>query len=117
MSAMMPGFQFPLSNDTNVQSIEPFATFFKLMGSQLGFINIDLGRSSDPALEQRIVKQVGTYGKQLGTIGDVLRILLKQVERAGLSPEEEKAVRKLEVQLDGVDETKARFAHCRSTRP
>jgi hypothetical protein len=41
--------------------------------------------------------------EQLGTIGDVLRILIKQINRDGLDAEERRAVNRLECQLDEID--------------
>jgi hypothetical protein len=63
----MPEFRLPLSGDVT-QAINPWSWFFRTVGNQLGLININLGKSSDPELEQRIVNEVGTYGKQLGQI-------------------------------------------------
>jgi hypothetical protein len=37
-----------------------------------GLININLGQSSAPEVEQEILEDVGSYGRQLGRIGDAL---------------------------------------------
>jgi hypothetical protein len=42
------------------------------MGSQFGLINVTLGQSSAPEVEGDVLSDVGTYGKQLGQIGDAL---------------------------------------------
>jgi hypothetical protein len=54
---------------------------------------------------------VGSYGKQLGTIGDVLRVLLDHVKLDKLTLKEKKAVDALREQLDAVDEVKAQPTH------
>jgi hypothetical protein len=48
--------------------------------SQMGFININQMESTDSELEQRIVKEVASYGKQLGRVVDALEVLCKKVE-------------------------------------
>lgn len=41
-------------------------------------ININLGQSSDPDVEQEVLSDVGTQGKQIGRIGDALTVLLRR---------------------------------------
>ena len=69
----MPTFKLPLSGDV-VQSINPFTAF--MTGGQLGLININMGQSSEPKVEEEVLTDVATYGKQLGRIGDALIVLL-----------------------------------------
>jgi len=77
----------PLSGDVT-QAINPWQWFIKSVGGQFGLVNINLGRSSDPALEEQILGEVGSYGKQLGRLGDVLAILLKNVKPGDVSADE-----------------------------
>jgi hypothetical protein len=42
----------------------------------LGVININLGQSSAPDVEQEVLSDVGTYGRQIGRICDALIVLL-----------------------------------------
>jgi hypothetical protein len=72
----MPTFKLPLSGDV-VQSINPFTAF--MTGGQFGLININLGQSSEPDVEQEVLSDVATYGKQLGRIGDALIVLLSHI--------------------------------------
>ncbi len=58
-----------------VQSINPWTAVFSPIGSQLGVININRGRSSDPDVEQEVLSDVGTYGKQIGRISDAVIVL------------------------------------------
>jgi hypothetical protein len=71
----MPTFKLPLSGDV-VQSINPWTAFLSPIGSQFGLININLGQSSDPNVEQEVLSDVGTYGKQLGRVEEALAVLL-----------------------------------------
>ena len=65
----MPTFKLPLSGDV-VQSINPFTAF--MTGGQFGLVNINLGQSSEPKVEEEVLSDVASYGKQLGRIGDAL---------------------------------------------
>jgi hypothetical protein len=76
----MPVFKLPLSGDV-VQNISPFTAFMSPVGSQFGLINITLGQSSAPAVEAEVLSDVGTYGKQLGQIGDALLVLIERMPK------------------------------------
>jgi hypothetical protein len=102
----MPNFRLPLSGDVT-QTINPWNWFFKAIGDQFGFININLGRSSDPALEEEILNVVGSYGRQLGQIGDALRVLIKHADLKKLGTEDQAAIDALQRQLDEIDRLKA----------
>ena len=71
----MPIFRLPLSGNVT-QSINPWNWFFNPVGSQVGLINIDLGQSSNPAIEEEILTDVASYGKQIGRIEDAFLVLL-----------------------------------------
>lgn len=63
---------------------------------------INLGQSSDPKLERRILDEVGSYGRQLGQIGDVLGVLVSLMtdeQRDRLTEVQREALDKLEDQL------------------
>jgi hypothetical protein len=52
-------------------------------------ININLGQSSDPDVEQEGLSDVGTYGKQIGRISDALIVLLAHFQpQSPLTPKE-----------------------------
>jgi hypothetical protein len=55
----MPVFKLPLSGDV-VQTINPWTAFLSPIGSQVGLININLGQSSAPDVEQEVLSDVGT---------------------------------------------------------
>ena len=107
----MPIFKLPLSGDV-VQSINPWTSI--LSGSQFGLVNITLGQSSEPAIEAEVLSDIGTYGKQLGRIGDAMAVLLDHFhpDRA-LTAAETAAVDALKtmlVQIEGVKRKHHRVA-------
>lgn len=75
----MPSFNLPLSGDVT-QAINPWTAMFRAVGSQFGLININLGRSTSPQVEQDILNEVGSYGRQIGRINEVLEVLIDQVD-------------------------------------
>jgi len=87
----VPSLQMPLSGNVS-QTINPWNWFFSILGGQLGLININLGRSSEPLLEQAILNEVGTYGRQLGRMGEALEVLLNHVKLDDLQPDERKKI-------------------------
>jgi hypothetical protein len=105
----MPNLRLPLSGDV-MQTINPWNWFFKSTGGQFGLVNINLGSSADPALEEDILNEVGSYGRQLGRIGDALGVLIKHIRPEDLSDEEKKKIWALESQLTDVERLKARRA-------
>ncbi|HVI87348.1 MAG TPA: hypothetical protein VM659_03545 [Dongiaceae bacterium] len=97
---MSKTFQVSLAPAKLWQAINPW-TFYQ-QGAQFGFINIDLGQTPRPEIEQDILDRVGSYGRQLGRIGDVLEILLKHVDLKNLNAAEKQAIKDLQLQLDSV---------------
>ena len=101
----MPTFRLPLSGDVT-QTINPWNWFMNLFGNQFGLINIDLGKSSDPQLEEQILSDVGSYGRQIGQIGDALQVLIRHVNLTGLSRDEQHALNALQFQLEEINRLK-----------
>ena len=100
--------QLPLSGDVT-QAINPWSWTFRSASSQVGLVNINLGRSSDPELEQEVLDEVGSYGKQLGRIGDALAVLIKHVKLEELDAGERDALTALRFQLEEIAQVKARY--------
>jgi hypothetical protein len=92
------------------QVIDPWTLMLRMAGNQFGLININLGKSSDPDLEKEIIEDVGTYGKQLGQIGDAVQVIIKhlKLDSAKLPKDERDAILALEFQLAEIDRLKAR---------
>jgi hypothetical protein len=103
---MSKTFQLALAPQKLWQAINPW-TFYQ-QGAQFGLINIDLGETAHPEVEQAILDEVGSYGKQLGRIGDALDVLLKHVKLEGLSQEEQDTLDVLRGQLAEVKRVKQR---------
>ncbi len=101
----MPDFKLPLSGDV-VQAINPWNWVFQPQNTQFGLININLGKSASPALEQRILDEVGSYGRQLGRIGDALEVLLDNIKLEKLDAGEKKAIEEFRFQLEQVKRVK-----------
>lgn len=100
----MPNVRLPLSGDV-LQNINPWNWFFK--AGQVGLVNINLGRSADPALEEEILNEVGSYGRQLGRIGDVLGVLLQHVQPEKLSEEDRMKIYAFKNQLAEIERLKS----------
>jgi hypothetical protein len=104
----MPNFKLPLSGDV-VQSINPWTWNFNSVGGQFGVINVNLGQSTEPKVEEEVLSDVGTYGKQLGRIGDVLIVLLSHLPSdISLTDHEKHAIAALKEMLNKVAEVKAK---------
>lgn len=98
-------FRFSIAPEKLWQAINPW-TFYQ-QGAQLGFINIDLGQTSSPETEQAILDKVGSYGRQLGHIGDALEVLLNHVKLEGLTPKEQDAIAVLRGDLARIRQVKS----------
>jgi hypothetical protein len=102
----MPTFKLPLSGDV-VQSINPFTAF--MTGGQFGLININMGQSSEPEVEEEVLSDVATYGKQLGRFGDAMIVLLAHFHpRKPLTADESEAIGALKEMLDKIADVKER---------
>jgi hypothetical protein len=103
----MANLLLPLSGDVS-QTINPWTWFTKVVGGQFGLININMGKSSDPELEQEILDDVGTYGRQLGQMGDALEAVLAHMKTETWDDEAKKAVAAFRFQLGEVKRLKAK---------
>lgn len=84
-------YGFPLSGDVT-QAFRLWTSLWSQWMGQFGFININLAKSSDPALERRIIENVAGYGRQLGRVIEVLNALLVNSSTAGWSADQKKAL-------------------------
>jgi hypothetical protein len=103
----MPDFHLPLSGNVT-QTINPWTWFFNPVGNQVSLVSVNLGSSGDPQAEEQILEDVGSYGRQIGRIGDALRVLIAHVPLDNLSAAERTAIDALSAQLDAVDKSKAK---------
>jgi hypothetical protein len=104
----MTTFKMPLSGNVT-QSILPWNWLFNSSGNQVSLVSIDLGSSSAPAVEEDVLRNVGSYGKQLGKIEDALQVLLNTYTPSRVLTEpEEKAIAELRSMIASVDGVKKR---------
>src|SRR2546423_8035667 len=98
----MPVFRLPLSGNVT-QSINPWTWFFNPVGSQVGLVNIELGQSSNPAIEEEVLSDIASYGKQLGRIEDALLVLLAHFRpERSLTAEEDTAISALRAMVEEI---------------
>jgi hypothetical protein len=64
---------------------------------------VNLGQSAAPAVETRVLDEVGSYGRQLGRIGDAFRVIMSRTDLKDLSPADQAAIDALNLQLDHID--------------
>lgn len=97
----MASLRLPLAGDVT-QFIRSWIGLFSQRDGQIGLfnVNVDLGKTDAPEVETDILQNVGTYGHQLGRIGDALAVLVRHVDPAKLTPEEDKALKALAVMLN-----------------
>jgi hypothetical protein len=81
------------------QSILPWNWFNNFLGNRFSWFTVNLGRSSAPDVEAEILDEVGSYGRQLGRIGDVLEVLVNKLPREALTPDELAAVEDFNAQM------------------
>ncbi len=104
----MPAFRLPLSGNVT-QSINPWTWFFNPVGSQIGLVNIELGQSANPAVEEEVLTDVASYGKQLGRIEDALLVLFAHFRpERPLTAEEKAAVGALKAIVEEIAAVKAK---------
>jgi hypothetical protein len=99
-------FQFSVAPEKLWQAINPWT--FMNQGAQFGLINVNLGQTPRPDIEQKVLDEVGSYGRQLGRIGDALEVLIDRLKLEGLSREQADAIAILKGQLAEVRKIKQR---------
>ena len=70
---------------------------------------VSVGTSAQPDIEREVLVEAGSYGRQLGRIGDALLVLLKHVNMEELTEDEAKAIRELKLMLETVADIKERY--------
>ena len=90
------------------QNILPWNWFTNLTGNKFSWFTVNLGRSSAPEVEADILDNVGSYGRQLGRIGEVLEVLVAKLPREALTPDELAAVEDFNAQMREIKRIKAK---------
>jgi hypothetical protein len=91
-------YKYPLSGDVT-QAINPWNWIFSPRGGQFGIVNINVGQSADPGLEEEILDEVGSYGRQIGRIGEALEVLLAHVNLRALDARERAVLEDFQLQM------------------
>jgi uncharacterized protein YecT (DUF1311 family) len=90
------------------QIINPWQWLTNVMGNKFSFFTVNLGRSSAPEVEAEILQNVGSYGRQIGRISDVLEVLVAKLPRENLSDEERFAIEDFSAQMREIQRIKER---------
>ena len=88
------------------QAINPWS--FAFTGDQFGLINISIGETKHPEVEREILDEVGSYGRQLGHIGDALEVLIDHFDQSVLGQPEKDALAILKGELAEIRKVKRR---------
>lgn len=99
-------FRFNLAPERLWQAINPLTILTE--GGQFGLINISLGETRHPEVERAVLAEVGSYGRQLGHIGDALDVLIDLVDQSVLEPEQKDALAILKGELAEIRKVKKR---------
>ncbi len=103
----MAPVRFPLSGDV-AKAFRFLTSSFSAAGSLFGFIDVHLARSPAPEVEQGD-REVGSYGRQLGRIGDAVAVLLAHTPvGVKLDERERKALAAFTAVVDEIDDVKRR---------
>jgi hypothetical protein len=101
-------FQFSLAPENLWQAINPWSFTANAGAMRYGLVNISLGQTRRPDIERKVLDKVGSYGRQLGRIGDALEVLIRHFDKRELTVEEGDALAILMGQLAEVRKVKAR---------
>ncbi len=113
----MPDFKLPLSGDV-AQAFSWMTSAFNATGNQISLIGVNMGKSSDPEVEQTVIQDVASYGKQIGRIEDALAVLLEHFRPdRPLTHKEEKAIHDLRRLLEQIDDVKSRYSLKPASKP
>ena len=93
----MPDFKLALAPNQLTQTINPWSWTF----GNFSLLSVNLGTSKAPEVETRVLNEVGTYGRQLGRIGEALAAVAAWAESQGMP--ETKAIQELRLQLEHID--------------
>jgi hypothetical protein len=93
----MPDFKLALAPSQLTQTINPWSWTF----GDFSLFTVNLGKSAAPGVEARVLDEVGSYGRQLGRIGEALSVIIDWAEKQGLP--EHRAITDLKLQLEHVD--------------
>lgn len=92
-----------LAPENLAQSILPWTWF---QGATFNLFSPVIGATRKPELEEEILDHVGSYGRQLGKIGDALAVLIALAPKTDLTEEQREALVLCEAQLLEIEKLK-----------
>jgi hypothetical protein len=97
---MPSAFQVSLAPRQLSQTINPWSWTF----GDISLFTVNLGQSAAPDVESRVLTEVGSYGRQIGRLGDALEVLLDWAQAQPNGPsQDDPAIKALRLQLQHVD--------------
>ncbi|GGN53565.1 hypothetical protein GCM10011349_28260 [Novosphingobium indicum] len=99
-------FDFQLVPERLWQAINPWT--WNVDTGPVGLINVNIGQTRHPEVERAILDEVGSYGRQIGHIGDAVEVLIRHLDPKELSREEQDALDVLKGDLAQIRGLKAR---------
>lgn len=81
---------------------------------QFHLFNVNLGTSSNPAVEQAALARVGSYGRQIGHLAEALELVvqrLKLLESKDLTPDEKDVIQVFLGDVSTIRQIKASVAN------
>ncbi|MCP3460567.1 hypothetical protein [Bradyrhizobium sp. CCGUVB23] len=103
----MSDANLPLSGAVS-QLLRSWQSVLSTMTGQLGLINVNLGKASNPAIEEEVLSNVASYGKQLGRLQDGLIVILNHLDLQHLDNQETRAIYDLAQLLNDIADLKER---------
>lgn len=101
----MASVSLPFSGSVT-QAINPWNFFLRTM-SEIGLININIGNTAAPDIEQDVLDKVGSYGRQIGRMADAMEVLVSTLDENNLSDKQKMAVFAFRQMLEDVRKIKA----------
>lgn len=109
---MPQSFNLALAPSQLTQTINPWSWTL----GDISLFTVNLGQSSDPNFEARVLEQVGSYGRQIGRIGEALEVVLEHLIHTEPALAEQPAIKDLRRQLSEVARLKTAQRARRETR-
>lgn len=103
----MGNFYRPATYKVNFPSGDVSQWFDMFSNNNVSFFSVNLGTSRATQVEHAVLEEVGTYGRQLGRIGDALEVLIKHFQPAEeLTEKEQIAIDDLKAMLRDIARVK-----------
>ncbi len=102
----MKSMQFSLAPQNLLQSINPWT--FNFQNGSFGLVNINMGVTPKPEVEQDVLDTVGSYGRQLGWMGEALEVVMRHVDLSKLDEADRRTIDIFKGRLAEIGEIKKR---------